>query len=118
MTATAIAPRAIDSERYRSVMRHLPTGVAAVCSTDPVTGIQNGMVLFGYSGQRTADMSSGIRIEDVRWLCRYLGRVTDAQLREALRTSGGSIEDADSFAASLRDRIEQLSRASSGTSQP
>ncbi|MEW9871768.1 flavin reductase family protein [Arthrobacter sp. HS15c] len=45
MTATAIAPTTIDAERYRAVMRHLPTGVAAVCSTDPVTGIQNGMIV-------------------------------------------------------------------------
>jgi 3-hydroxy-9,10-secoandrosta-1,3,5(10)-triene-9,17-dione monooxygenase reductase component len=45
MTATAIAPRTIDSDRYRAVMRHLPTGVAAVCSTDPVTGAQSGMIV-------------------------------------------------------------------------
>ena len=31
MTATAMAPGTIDSDRYRAVMRHLPTGVAAVC---------------------------------------------------------------------------------------
>ena len=45
MTATAIAPRTIDSDRYRAVMRHLPTGVAAVCSTDSVTGAQSGMIV-------------------------------------------------------------------------
>src|SRR4051794_31223357 len=45
MTATAIAPRTIDSDTYRSVMRHLPTGVAAICSTDPVTGTQYGMIV-------------------------------------------------------------------------
>jgi len=32
--------------------------------------------------------------------------------------SGGSKEDADSFAASLRERIEQISRAGSGEWQP
>ncbi|MFD1210596.1 flavin reductase family protein [Arthrobacter sp. GCM10027362] len=45
MTATATAARPIDSDHYRAVMRHLPTGVAAVCSTDPVSGAQNGMVV-------------------------------------------------------------------------
>jgi 3-hydroxy-9,10-secoandrosta-1,3,5(10)-triene-9,17-dione monooxygenase reductase component len=45
MTATAIAPRTIDPGTYRTVMRHLPTGVAALCSTDPMTGIQNGMIV-------------------------------------------------------------------------
>jgi 3-hydroxy-9,10-secoandrosta-1,3,5(10)-triene-9,17-dione monooxygenase reductase component len=45
MSATAIATGPIDSNTYRAVMRHLPTGVAAICSTDPVTGVQNGMIV-------------------------------------------------------------------------
>jgi hypothetical protein len=73
-----------------------------------VTGVQDGLVLFGYAGQRTADMSSGIRAEDARWLCRYLGRITDAQLRQALIASGASADDATSFTTSLRARVQQL----------
>jgi hypothetical protein len=76
-----------------------------------VTGVENGRVLFGYTGQRTTDMSGGIRVEDARWLYRYLGRVTDAQLRDALTASGASDEEAASFTLSLRDRISQLGRA-------
>ncbi|BCT78160.1 monooxygenase [Sinomonas cyclohexanicum] len=52
MSAPAIArpidagvARPIDSDTYRAVMRHLPTGVAAICSTDPVTGAQHGMIV-------------------------------------------------------------------------
>jgi 3-hydroxy-9,10-secoandrosta-1,3,5(10)-triene-9,17-dione monooxygenase reductase component len=45
MSVTAIATGPIDSNTYRAVMRHLPTGVAAICSTDPVTGVQNGMIV-------------------------------------------------------------------------
>jgi 3-hydroxy-9,10-secoandrosta-1,3,5(10)-triene-9,17-dione monooxygenase reductase component len=45
MSAPALEGRRIDSDTYRAVMRHLPTGVAAVCSTDPVRGTQNGMVV-------------------------------------------------------------------------
>jgi 3-hydroxy-9,10-secoandrosta-1,3,5(10)-triene-9,17-dione monooxygenase reductase component len=45
MTATAVTARPIDSDRYRAVMRHLPTGVAAICSTDPLSGAQNGMIV-------------------------------------------------------------------------
>lgn len=44
MSAPAIA-RPIDTQLYRAVMRHLPTGVAAVCSTDTVTGVQNAMIV-------------------------------------------------------------------------
>jgi hypothetical protein len=79
-----------------------------------VSGVQDGLVVFGYVGQRTADMSSGIRVEDVRWLYRYLGRITDAQLRDALDASGASREDTDRFAVPLRERIEQIGRAGSG----
>jgi 3-hydroxy-9,10-secoandrosta-1,3,5(10)-triene-9,17-dione monooxygenase reductase component len=45
MSAPALEAPRIDSEHYRAVMRHLPTGVAAICSTDPVTGSQNGMIV-------------------------------------------------------------------------
>jgi len=89
-----------------------PEGFAAQ-TPQFVTGVDNGMVLFGYTGQRTADMSAGIHVEDARWLYRHLGRVTDQQLRDALIASGASREDADSFAASLRERISQIGRAGS-----
>ena len=75
-----------------------------------VTGVAGGFIQFGYTGQRTADARSGIRVEDVQWLCRYLGRVTDDQLRAALAASGATAEENASFTASLRDRIQQLQR--------
>ena len=80
-----------------------------------VTGVANGLVSFGYSGQRTADARDDIRVADVAWLCRYLGRVTDSQLRAALRASGGSDDEVASFTTSLRSRIDQLIAASAAT---
>src|SRR3954465_13125160 len=41
-----------------------------------VTGAADGLVQFGYTGQRTVDARANIRVEDVAWLCRYLGRIT------------------------------------------
>jgi hypothetical protein len=76
-----------------------------------VTGTQGGFVQFGYVGQRTADVAAGIPIEDVRWLCRYLGRITDAQLRDALLASGASGEETERFARAIRGRIGMLLRA-------
>jgi hypothetical protein len=73
-----------------------------------VSGVANGFVQFGYTGQRTADARASITVADVRWLCRYLGRITDAQLRDALRASGATPEETESFTASLRGRIQQL----------
>ena len=60
--------------------------------------------------QRTADARASITVEDVRWLCRYLGRITDDQLRTALRVSGATAEEVESFTTSLRSRIDQLRR--------
>jgi hypothetical protein len=76
-----------------------------------VIGTEGEMVRFGYVGQRTADVATGISIEDVRWLCRYLGRVTDAQLRAALDASGASDEETERFTQAIRGRISQLVRA-------
>jgi hypothetical protein len=76
-----------------------------------VTGVVNGYVQFGFAGQRTADARQSIHVDHVAWLCGYLGRITDAQLREGLRASGAAPAEADSFASSLRARITQLQQA-------
>jgi hypothetical protein len=84
-----------------------PEGFAAQ-TPQFVAGVAGGFVQFGYTGQRTADARANIRVADVRWLCRYLGRITDEQLRAALRASGATETETESFTASLRSRIEQL----------
>ena len=91
-----------------------PEGFAAQ-TPQFVTGVQDGIVTFGYTGQRTADLADGIRIEDARWLYRYLGRITDQQLRDALTASGADDNEAESFTRSLRDRIDQIGRAGNGS---
>jgi len=78
-----------------------------------VTGVANGFVQFGYTGQRTGDARANIRIDDVRWLCQYLGRLTDDQLRAALDASGATPEENAAFTASLRARISQLQSVAS-----
>jgi hypothetical protein len=90
-----------------------PDGFAAQ-TPQFVTGVgEDGFVQFGYTGQRTGDARANIRVEDVAWLCRYLGRITDAQLRAALAASGATEEESASFAASLRARMDQLIRVAS-----
>jgi hypothetical protein len=72
-------------------------------------------VYFGYTGQRTADVAEGIRVDDVRWLLTSVGRLTDAQLRVALEASGADAKETDQFCRALRARIEQLERACAAT---
>lgn len=73
-----------------------------------IKGVRNGYVEFGYSGQRTEDVREGIKVSDVRWILRYIGRITDNQLRAGLVASGATQEEVKCFVASLRDRIQRL----------
>ena len=76
-----------------------------------MTGSDGDAVRFGYVGQRTADVAAGISIDDVRWLCGSLGRITDVQLRDALKASGATPMDAELNSRRLSAyRINQLLR--------
>jgi hypothetical protein len=78
-----------------------------------ITAVEDGVVKFGYSGQRTEDIAVGITPDDVGWFVRYASRLTDRQLSDALTASGASEEERAQFLRALRERIDQLLRASS-----
>jgi hypothetical protein len=71
------------------------------------------LVRFGFVGLHTDDFSNDITVDDVRWLMRYLGRISDSQLRSGLKASGASTQEADCFTRAIRDRITQLKAVSS-----
>jgi len=71
-------------------------------------GVKDGHVQFGYGGEHTADFKNDIRVEDVRWLMTYLGRVTDEQIRAGLRAASANREEEECFTRAIRNRIEQL----------
>lgn len=73
-----------------------------------VEGRQGEFVRFGYSGHYTDDFKNDIRVNDVRWLMGYLGRVTDAQIRAGLTAGGATQEEVACFSGQLRERINQL----------
>jgi len=70
----------------------------------------DGRLDWGFSGQHTDSFKEDIRVEDVRWVMRYLGRITDAQLRAGLAASGASPSEVTCYQRALRGRIEQLRR--------
>jgi hypothetical protein len=76
-----------------------------------VTSVEEGFVRFGYAGQRTADMSADITVDQVRWIHGYLRRIGNRQLEDALEASGASTDETRQFGAALRERIAQLGRA-------
>jgi hypothetical protein len=87
----------------------------AAQTPDFVAGVgEDGVVTWGYVGQRTDEARDGITVADVRWLCRYVGRITDEQLRQGLRASGATAEEVECFTRAIRARIEQLRRVAEG----
>lgn len=75
---------------------------------DFIKGVEHGFVEFGYSGQHTGSFKEGISVKDVKWLLRYVGRITDQQIRDGLKASGATREEVDSFTRSIRNRIDQM----------
>ena len=67
-----------------------------------------GRLEWGYVGQDTENFINGISVEDVRWLLTYLGRMSDAQLRDGLRASGATPAETSCFSRALRKRIAAL----------
>ena len=77
-----------------------------------VTGVKDGIVQFGYVGQRTADVAYHIPVDHVAWFYGYAKQLTEPLLREALLASGATDEEATRFARALRERIRQLGQVS------
>jgi hypothetical protein len=53
-------------------------------------------------------MTAGITRDDVRWFYRLAGQLRDGQLRDGFLASGATPDEAASFTAALRTRIEKL----------
>ena len=75
-----------------------------------ITGVKEGVVQWGYAGQRTADAVEHITTADVRWLHQYLGAISNEQIAAALRASGGTDQEVADFTKSIRARIDLLGR--------
>jgi hypothetical protein len=74
-----------------------------------ITGVgDDGMVQWGYAGQRTADAAAGISVDDVRWFYKLAAQLTDDQLRSGFLASGATPDEAGYFTAALRARIAKL----------
>jgi hypothetical protein len=76
-----------------------------------VTGVRDGVVDFGYTGQRTADIARDIPVEHVGWFHQIVSSIDRAQLVAALAASGASVDEQSLFADALLARINQLGNA-------
>jgi hypothetical protein len=76
---------------------------------DFVAGVHDGVVDFGYQGQRP-EIGRGIPVAHVRWFYRRARRITEPALRTGLLVSGATEEEAGRFARAIMTRIEALGR--------
>ena len=77
-------------------------------SDDFVKGVKNGMLESSYSGQHTSSIKENIPVEHAQWLLGYLGKLSDTQIRAALKSSGASPSDISCFSRAVRTRISHL----------
>jgi len=96
--------------RWGDVLRRDRSDCAGFALDSPhfVTGVRSGLVEFGFAGKHGADLKSGITVEDVRWLVRYLDAITPAELQDGLRASGATQRQAGCWAGSIEQRIAEL----------
>jgi hypothetical protein len=73
-----------------------------------VTGVENGRLRFGYTGQRTADIAGDVSIEQAAWFHGIAGRLSERQLADGLLASGATDDEAARFARAIVTRIRQL----------
>lgn len=68
----------------------------------------DGHLEWGYKGRHSDVMFNDITKQDITWLLRYLGRLTDVQLRTGLLASGATEPEAACYTEALRSRIADL----------
>jgi hypothetical protein len=81
-------------------------------SSDFIKAVDGREVKFGFTGQHDGDFKDGITTRDVRWVMRYLGRITDAQIRAGLGASGADAHEQQCFGTAIRQRLNQLRQVS------
>lgn len=80
-----------------------------------IKGVHGDKVEFGYEGKLTHDVRNGVTVENVRWLMQRLGRLTDDQLRAAMKASGATEDETSCFVPAVRERLNRLSQIAGTT---
>jgi len=71
-----------------------------------VTGVSHGRVTFGFRG-RHQELLDHIDVDDVRWTCERLRRLTDNQWKDAFRAGGFTDEQTARFVARIKQKIDE-----------
>jgi len=71
-----------------------------------ITGVEDGLVRFGFRGRRY-HLLEHITVDDVRWTCERVRRITDGQWRDAFRAGGYDDELTTRFIARIKQKVDQ-----------
>ena len=72
-----------------------------------IRGVSDGRVRFGYRGRHRELLNDRIRVEDVRWMCERLRKITDRQWRDAFRAGNFTDDQTTRYIARLDAKIDQ-----------
>jgi hypothetical protein len=79
-----------------------------------IKGVTEDRVEFDYRGIYK-DVVNSVTPADVAWACTQLGRLSDAQWRDAFRAAGYGDEETRRFVAKIKSKIEEGSRVTAAT---
>jgi hypothetical protein len=79
-----------------------------------IKGVKDGKIEWGFTGKHTSDAKEGISVDDVKWLLRYLGALSDDQIVMALQASGARASEIQCFTKAIRNRVDQMKRVVAG----
>lgn len=82
-----------------------------------IEGVDNGFVVFNHQGKRGEEVRHNIKVDDVQWLMRRLGKLSEAQINTALKASGATAEETACFSEAFRTRLRALMGVGSATSE-
>jgi hypothetical protein len=71
-----------------------------------VTRVENGFAVFAFRG-RHQELLERVSVDDVRWTCERLGKLTDRQWRDAFRAGNYSDDIATRYVARIRRKITE-----------
>jgi hypothetical protein len=71
-----------------------------------ITGVVDGHVRFAFHG-RHQELLEEIRVEDVRWICQRLQRLTDRQWHDAFRAGNYASDVTNRYVARIHQKINE-----------
>ena len=71
-----------------------------------ITGVKGGTIEFGFRG-RHQELLDTIRVQDMRWICERLQKVTDQQWRDAFRAGNFTADVTARYVARIRQKIKE-----------